>query len=251
MPPTKASDAERGSVNGSVQNGLLTYRVRARPLPDAVTAFLIANADTMKRVVQREHELAGSDENLLLEDRLELQESTVNDTGVSSNQLSIHEFWKRLENLLNAAGKEWEGTARDIWAFGARRTGANILLNKISKSTRSLMRTSQTAKHVSTISTPARAATPADHDSKEDENEILEVTEHIEQQTAEMQAHSPSDLRMFEDSIETAFQLSTLRGPLCNEPVQGLAYTIEALEIHEDHAEAELCKTSAIASRAS
>lgn len=34
----------------------------------------------------------------------------------------------------------------------------------------------------------------------------------------------------FENSIETGFQIATLRGPLCAEPVEGLAYFVEAIE---------------------
>ena len=34
----------------------------------------------------------------------------------------------------------------------------------------------------------------------------------------------------FENSIETGFQIATLRGPLCAEPVEGLAYCVETIE---------------------
>ena len=35
----------------------------------------------------------------------------------------------------------------------------------------------------------------------------------------------------FDGHVETAFQLATLQGPLCAEPVEGLAYFVESLEI--------------------
>lgn len=47
-------------------------------------------------------------------------------------------------------------------------------------------------------------------------------------------------IRSFDESIDTAFQLSTLRGPLCNEPVQGMAYFVEKIEVDETGENAEL-----------
>lgn len=43
----------------------------------------------------------------------------------------------------------------------------------------------------------------------------------------------------FDGYIETGFQLATLQGPLCAEPVDGLAYFIESLEIDEEGLEEE------------
>lgn len=51
-------------------------------------------------------------------------------------------------------------------------------------------------------------------------------------------------IRSFDDSIDTAFQLSTLRGPLCNEPVQGMAYFVEKIEVDETAEGAEHCESS-------
>lgn len=42
------------------------------------------------------------------------------------------------------------------------------------------------------------------------------------------------DLRAFDESIDTAFQLATLRGPLCAEPMTGMAFSVERLEISDD-----------------
>jgi translation elongation factor EF-G len=38
-------------------------------------------------------------------------------------------------------------------------------------------------------------------------------------------------LRDFDDSIETGFQIATFQGPLCAEPVVGMAYFVEKVEI--------------------
>lgn len=51
-----------------------------------------------------------------------------------------------------------------------------------------------------------------------------------------------AELRMlkdFESSIETGFQMATFQGPLCSEPVVGMAWTVESIEYHKGDDEAE------------
>jgi ribosome assembly protein 1 len=45
----------------------------------------------------------------------------------------------------------------------------------------------------------------------------------------------------FDDHLETGFQLATLQGPLCGEPVEGLAYFIESLEFNKEILDDEMC----------
>ena len=45
--------------------------------------------------------------------------------------------------------------------------------------------------------------------------------------------------RELEQHVETGFQLATLQGPLCAEPVEGLAYFLESLEVNETGIEEE------------
>lgn len=50
------------------------------------------------------------------------------------------------------------------------------------------------------------------------------------------EGHPDSSSRLtrdFESSLETGFQVATLQGPLCAEPVQGMAYFVEKLDINE------------------
>lgn len=41
-------------------------------------------------------------------------------------------------------------------------------------------------------------------------------------------------IRDFDNHIETGFQLATFQGPLCAEPVEGMAYFIESVEIDRE-----------------
>jgi ribosome assembly protein 1 len=38
----------------------------------------------------------------------------------------------------------------------------------------------------------------------------------------------------FDNDVETGFQLATFQGPLCGEPVEGMAYFVENFEIDRD-----------------
>jgi ribosome assembly protein 1 len=46
-------------------------------------------------------------------------------------------------------------------------------------------------------------------------------------------------MRDFESNLETGFQVATLQGPLCAEPVQGIAYFVEKFEVNDQAAHGE------------
>ena len=45
--------------------------------------------------------------------------------------------------------------------------------------------------------------------------------------------------RDFDGHIETGFRIATLHGPLCAEPVDGMAFFVESVEIDEEGIEKE------------
>jgi ribosome assembly protein 1 len=44
----------------------------------------------------------------------------------------------------------------------------------------------------------------------------------------------------FDNHIETGFQFATFQGPLCAEPVEGMAYFVEQVDIDEAALEKEI-----------
>lgn len=84
--------------------------------------------------------------------------------------------------------------------------------------------------------TPARASSP----SLEDQLQKLDIPEDLDDK--EQGTVTKVSIRSFDESIDTAFQLSTLRGPLCNEPVQGMAYFVEKIEIDDTGENVEHCE---------
>lgn len=127
MAPPKTADRPRGTVLGSVQSGLITFALRAVPLPEEVTTFLIANLSTLKRL-QRDRRGGKAEEE---------SDEARGDVAEGVKPVEPEEFWPELEKLLQAAGKEWSSVADQIWAFGPRRVGPNLLIDRTNGAPRS------------------------------------------------------------------------------------------------------------------
>lgn len=130
MAPTKTPGRSRGTILGSVQAGLVTFTIRAVPLPESITNFLIANLTTLKKL-QRDRRLGSK----------AVENDSVDDIraeGVDASlEVGVEEFWGTLEELCLASGKEWVGVAEQVWAFGPRRIGPNLLIDRTTDSKRS------------------------------------------------------------------------------------------------------------------
>ena len=106
MAPVKTVGRPRGTILGSVQAGLVTFAVRAVPLPEDITAFLVTNGTTLKRL-QRDRR-AGKEED---------DEDVRSEGAEGVEPVKVEEFWPKLEELCKAAGKDWVGVADQIWTF--------------------------------------------------------------------------------------------------------------------------------------
>lgn len=142
MAPIKTPNSLRGTIIGSVQSGLVTFNIRAIPLPEIITKFLIKNELNLKKL-QREltrrsnsSSLAsGEEEEELLED----SQLNSNDSNDETPAVKFEDFWIKLEELLNSCGKDWVGVMDQIWAFGPKRIGPNLLIDRTEGGLRSLV----------------------------------------------------------------------------------------------------------------
>ena len=100
-----------------------------------------------------------------------------------------------------------------IWSFGPRRIGPNILINRIPGYIR---------KPFFQIEKSEEGGVRDDH-----ADEVLEVKDKKDNE----EALSILDVDF---PIHTGFQLSTLTGPLCAEPMQGVCYIVQGVEIHQE-----------------
>lgn len=148
--------------------------IRAKPLPEEVTKLLEDSTDILK-MLDNVNKIA----------------------DVVSLNISIQEGIKdlklKLEKSFNDSGKFWRGAINQIWAFGPRRVGPNLLLNRVPKYNRQ------------------------------------NIWSCINSETI-----SADEMWDLDNSIVSGFQLATLSGPLCEEPMRGVCFVIEKWEITSD-----------------
>jgi ribosome assembly protein 1 len=160
---------------------------------------LLKNADAIKRLYSESKTLDNGESQEQVDD----QDTIVADTTVSAaNSLSVEDLKKQLQKQLETGkGRDvWKNQVDNIAAFGPRRTGPNLLIDATKD-----------------------GIFPKVFASDTKETSAPRVGE----------ALHPSHLS---DKIAHAFQLATAQGPLCNEPMQGVAVFIEdiSLDLPED-----------------
>ncbi|EGG07898.1 uncharacterized protein MELLADRAFT_35253, partial [Melampsora larici-populina 98AG31] len=244
MVPLKNPDQPRGTVSGSVSNGLITYTIRAVPLPDQITDHLIKSSDLIRNIAPRHRSdqtkktlPLPSKEGIVSTDEVDdLPQTNLTDVDDISSVKAGTVFWNSLDEKYQAYhsstnDEDLKDFVEKIWAFGPRRTGPNVLLDQLPRSNRSrvfsfrhkALRTKQ-QPDASVVSESLPDS--SDLDSKDETNP------------------ASIDLREFDESIETAFQLTTLKGPLCAEPLSGMSFSIQNLELDRSKASVESSKWS-------
>uniref|UniRef100_A0A8C5P1W0 Elongation factor-like GTPase 1 n=1 Tax=Jaculus jaculus TaxID=51337 RepID=A0A8C5P1W0_JACJA len=163
-----------GLITITTPNKLATLSVRAMPLPEEVTQILEENSDLIRS--------------------LELLTSSLNEGRDiqmihQKTQEKIGEFKGKLEQHLT--GRKWRNVVDQIWSFGPRKCGPNILVNRSEDFQNSVW------------------TGPAGRDSKE-----------------------ASRFRDFGNSIVSGFQLATLSGPMCEEPLMGVCFVLEKWDLN-------------------
>ncbi|KAM5467383.1 Cytoplasmic GTPase/eEF2-like protein (ribosomal biogenesis) [Microsporum audouinii] len=198
MNPPKNPDLPRGTVITSSGSKQLKIKIRVRPLPATVSEFLLKHAGTIKRIYARRR-------NVPTDTTKESNGDDTTDTGnageasqegatSSRNTLSAEEFKKELESCFSGVKED-----KDVWA------GA---LAKISE-----FGPRKTGANILFDATP---------------------TGRYEKLFAEGSSNKPArDSALFSDKISYAFQLATSQGPLCREPVQGVAIFIEDVTLED------------------
>ncbi|KAH7139082.1 elongation factor 2 [Dendryphion nanum] len=205
MNPPKDPNLPRGTILGVTSSKQISVRLRVRPLPPTVTEFLSKNASAIKRLyaekrAEEERQRTGRDtpvEPAVAEDGIEEAEEV--EIG---HTLNLADFKQQLRD----AFKEVKGQ-RDVWndviekiaAFGPRRSGPNILVDATRDGIcgKALRETTSPEPNDAEPTPSSRTLTPYS----------------------------------FTDKIAHAFQLACAQGPLCAEPVQGIAVFLEEVSV--------------------
>lgn len=112
-------DKEKGLIEIKTANKQCSIHIRAMPLPEDVTQLLDKKSDLIKVLVTVSSATS-------ITERRQLAGQVK-----SSTREALKSFYQDLCNAFKEAGSLWDGAADDIWAFGPRRIGSNVLLNRI------------------------------------------------------------------------------------------------------------------------
>lgn len=195
MPAPKNPELPRGTVIATTLSKQLTIRIRVRPLPSPVADFLSRNTATIKKL----HSSKGRKEHEPT--AAEAAEGIIGNVHAGGSQetniLSGESFKRELQHVLESVEEDnnvWREAMNQTIEFGPKRMGPNILLD-------------------------------ATADGSGDR--FFEDPGHASRKRSR-------SLELCSDKISYAFQLATTQGPLCHEPVQGIAVFLEEVTVAEN-----------------
>ncbi|KAF9454845.1 P-loop containing nucleoside triphosphate hydrolase protein [Macrolepiota fuliginosa MF-IS2] len=202
MTPTKTPGAPRGTIKGASTQNIVSFIIRANPIPEPLLEFILDNISTLKKL-QHDRKLRQEGKG----EEEEEEESVAEKYGeiVRKPNIKPEQFWDAFQNKCKEIGGEWEGVVEKVWAFGPQRAGGCLLID------------ARKPRAVASLRRRLERARPDDGDDG-----------------------TEKAIRDVENHIETGFQLATFQGPLCAEPVEGLAYFVESVEIDQLALEKEM-----------
>lgn len=227
-------------VEKSTANGRCTVRVHATRLPPALTEVLDESTDILQRVIE------GNASNSSLKDTSQINESFMKHQGDAQDPLAV------LRHRLIAAAhsevvsgnrgnerhkggndaKTWLNRLERIWSLGPRQVGPNLLLTPVSWATKSLQGVEGHSEGTSVA------------DNSNFESVLIKGAPHVSERLGIINGGSEvkssvgpcssglpllMEAEALENSVISGFQLATAAGPLCEEPMWGLAFTVEAV----------------------
>lgn len=203
MAPSKTPNAARGTIKGASTQNLVTFSIRSAPVPDVILQFLLHNLTTLRALRQDGHtdrDTSGSGIDIVSESELVGVQGDV----LHTPSVRADQFWNALEEKCNEAGGEWVNISDRIWSFGPRHAGSCVLIDYRKDATPLSLRHHLLRNH------PAQSTNTSDKNVD------------------------------FTGYVETGFQLAMFQGPLCAEPVEGMAYFVESIDVDADGIQREI-----------
>ncbi|KAL9238672.1 hypothetical protein vseg_013064 [Gypsophila vaccaria] len=205
-------------VEKTTPNGRCTVRVRVMKLPTALTKLLDESSETLgeilsgklgqtyKKLESQIHAVGAEDEQPLEALRKRIMDALESDI-ISENGESNTEKNKKCKLM-------WEQLVKRIWALGPGQVGPNLLLTPESKG-------EDTENSVTVSGFPHVSAKLGFVAESRSNNQAEEAPSEACQVLY-------SEAVSLENSVLSGFQIATSAGPLCDEPMWGLAFIVEA-----------------------
>jgi ribosome assembly protein 1 len=221
MAPPKTINAPRGTIKGASLQNLVTFSIRSAPVPDVILQFLLHNLTTLRTLQQDRQTDRDSSIDIAPESELAGAEGNV----LYTPSVRADQFWNALEEKCKEAGGEWVDICDRIWSFGPRHAGGCVLVD-CRKDTTPLSCVTLRC-HLGVVNVSFRLK--------------RRLSRNTSAQTTIDATESDVD---FTGYVETGFQLATFQGPLCAEPVEGMAYFLESIDIDTDGIQKEIGRVS-------
>ena len=130
MAPPKTPGAPRGTIRGASSQDVVTFTIRARPMPRPILDFILQNHTTIQRLHSNQ---ASTDTtgDAIGDGQAPDDNADVRIHGDIDREPSVpvERFWDALQEVCQAAGEEWKGFTDKIWAFGPRNSGGCVLID--------------------------------------------------------------------------------------------------------------------------
>ncbi|OUM64667.1 hypothetical protein PIROE2DRAFT_68145 [Piromyces sp. E2] len=183
----------------NTSKNMCTIRIRAVPLPEKVTKFLVEQSETIKRIVEhydnRRKNNASSE--IALDEQKQVKDKNERKKFLDELQKLFDESSENSANIIDGNKQFWKDIVSRIWSFGSKRIGPNILINNIPGYERIPW-----------------CSTDGEKIEKDTQNKV--------------------SVKDFEGSINSGFQIATNSGPLCAEPMMGVCYILEGFDVNVD-----------------
>lgn len=123
MVPTKTPNAPRGTIKGSSSQQVVSFTIRASPLPTPILDFILQNLEVWKTLQHNRKVQQGN--------ASELDEKEAENYGdiVRKPTVTPEQYWDSLEEKCKEVGGEWAGIVDKIWAFGPQTAGGCLLID--------------------------------------------------------------------------------------------------------------------------
>ena len=164
-------------------NKQCSISISAVPLPSETIKLLEANSDMLRYLDQKMNTGGLENPQKLLDDTIRMLKDKIDKSLKLSPHIELHDV---IDN---------------IWSFGPKRNGSNILVNKINCYERGSLWCKNT---ISTVT---------------NSNDVIIQS---------------SVLNDYDSTFVNGFQLATLAGPLCDEPLMGVAFVVHEWKIDKD-----------------
>lgn len=128
MLAVKSPLGQRGLYRGVSHGNVVTFTIRARPLPEAITSFLKRNVVVIRRL-SRDVTASTSSSSSSSEEEIEeaRTDNADSDNVLNDGQRAVapDDFWPALQRILKDSSSEWNGWNEDdlvgrVCAFGPR-----------------------------------------------------------------------------------------------------------------------------------